>query len=105
MKRRKIYEWEKNDKSFLSCLWDKRDRAFSSSVLLVAWRRLPVIAATDADYSKAFAFVSTLAVIPGASWEQLPRRTRLRNNDAVIDQFLKSNVPNWPAGPSQTQVL
>lgn len=78
---------------------------FRSYVLLVVWRSLPVIAATDADYSKAFAFVSTLAVIPGASWEQLPRRTRLRNNDAVIDQFLKSNVPNWPAGPSQTQVL
>lgn len=42
---------------------------------------------------------STLMLIPGASWEQLPWRTRSRANEAVIDQFLKSNVPNWPAAP------
>jgi len=38
--------------------------------------------------------VSTLILIPGVSWEQLPWRTRPRANEAVIDQFLKSNVPN-----------
>lgn len=51
----------------------------------------------DVDFMKPATSVSTLILIPGVSWEQLPRRTR--PEEAVIDQFLKSNVPNWPAAP------
>ena len=53
----------------------------------------------DVDFMKLATSVSTLILIPGASWEQLPWRTRPRADEAVIDQFLKSNVPNWPAAP------
>jgi len=53
----------------------------------------------DVDFMKSETSVSTLILIPGASWEQLPWRTRLHADEAVIDQFLKSNVPNWPAAP------
>lgn len=55
----------------------------------------------DVDYMKPATSVSTLILIPGASWETAATaHAPPRRRSAVIDQFLKSNVPNWPAAAS-----